>query len=218
MSTHIPQDTISLQLRSDTYVENNTVRIAVTVNAAAPSEQSEETLRADIKSALAKFIPDAEWHFSGLDREVDATGVETVRLIATTRVSEKENVKLVDRAEKASRQGLQLSDVSVDSTVPAVLLEKADKDLRIDILKKALDEIEAIKTVTKLEYRINSLNYQNQGDPLGRKFAASNTSGGGTYAAAASGDDDGAITNAQKVSLTANVILAIFPIDPKKFF
>lgn len=217
MTTYQPvQDTISFQLRADTVVVNDTVRITVYINALVTTDTAEAALRRDIKEALSRFI-DADWSFNGLDRSADESGFERVSIRATARVKETENYNLENRALAVSRQGLKLANISVDTGVPAVLLEKAEKALRAEIVVKAKEELEELIAITGRPYRIGSLRFANQGDPYQRKAAAAQSytnnmsfaasAGGG--APGGGGDDDDSISNAQKVSLAADVVFSV---------
>lgn len=209
------QDFLNFNLRADTVVVSDTVKVSVTVNTISSDDKSEDSLRSEIKAALVRLIPSADWKFSNVFRAEDASGYERVTLTATARVSEKENFKLDDRAKRASVQGLTLTSVSVDSTVPAHMLEKAERELRLEILKKAQAELKDVTEATSRNYRINNIQYHNQGDPYARKMAmatsnyTSNGPMGGGGGVGSADDDDGSLSNAQKVSMTATVTFAV---------
>jgi hypothetical protein len=211
MATTPIQDTINFQLRADTVVVSDTVKIIVHINALVPSDSTENALRAEIKAALASFLP-TQWQINGIERASDDSGFERVQMRATARVNETENYNLEGRAKAVSRQGLQLGDVEVDSTVPAPMLEEAEKALRATILKNAKEEAAALADVTGRNYRVGAVNFQNQGDPAIRKMAMASTTANATpYGSgfAAGGGDDESLANAQKVSLSANVTLMV---------
>lgn len=202
---HLLDDVMSFQLRASKVVINKTVKIAVQIVALSPDDSAESQLRADIKAALAAFIPDAEWQISGIHRSTDDSGYERVNLTATARVDEKENYNLETRAKKVSKTGLQLTDVTADTTVPQNDLEAAERELRATILTDALAEAKAVSDATGLDYRIKSINYQNGGDPAMRKMAA--TSNVTAYGSGFGGDDEEGLSNAQKVTLSAQIQL-----------
>lgn len=205
------QDYMSFQLRADKVVVSDTVKLTVLINALVTPEKTESALRTEIKQALAKFV-EADWQFNGIERSVDDSGFERVSLRATARVNERENYNLDGRAKAVSRQGLQLSSVSVDATVPIPMLEEAEKELRLAILKKANEELEAINGVMGGGYRVAQVNYANQGEPYARKspgIAASAANFTATSYGSGFGDDeDDSLSNAQKVTLSASIQLA----------
>lgn len=204
------QDTVTFQLRAEKTVVNDTVRITVPVTALVTSETAEETLRVDINEALKGFIGAADWKFQNITRSPDGTGYERVSLVAVARVSERENYNLDARAKAVSRQGLQLAAPQADTTVPAAKLEEAEKELRLEILKKAHNEAADLGEAINVKFRVFDLNFQNQGDPVFRKggnatMASAQSYGSGFDLEAPGG---GSLANAQKVTLSANVTLA----------
>lgn len=207
------QDTISFQLRADTVVVSDTVRITVYINALVTTDTAEAALRRDIKDALTRFI-DADWSFNGLERSADESGFERVTIRATARVKETENYNLENRALAVSRQGLKLANISADTGVPAVLLEKAEKALRAEIVTKAKEELAELIAITGRDYRIGALRFANQGDPYQRKVATAQsytTANNMAFGAAGGGapESDDSISNAQKVSLAADVVFSV---------
>ena len=208
MSKDKEQDTITFQLRADTYVVSDTVKISVRINAAVPQNSTESELRIGFKEAMTKFIP-ADWKYHGMARSVDATGFEQVTLIASARVSETENYNLQGRADKVSRVGLKLTITSVDNSVPQHMLENAEKELRAKILQDAKNECEEIKKLTERKFRVSSVNFNNSGDAYTRKtpMTASYASVSSFEATGGAGDDS--LANAQKVSLDAEIQLSV---------
>lgn len=214
----VPQDTITFFLSADKLVVSDTIKVNIQVNALVPNDKGEEAIRTDIKSALAKFIPSADWSFNNLQRSSDTTGYERIWVQASARVSERENYKLHERAKQASVQGLSLDNIGVDTTVPVYKLEKAEQELRLEIIKKAMTETKEIGELTNRDYRVQAIEYQNQGDPGVRKSAGtvSNmyTSMGTSSAPTGGAGSDDSLTNAQRVSLSAHITLAVFAIEP----
>lgn len=211
MSTPI-QDTINFQLRADTVVVSDTVKVIVYINALVTADTTESALRLDIKRALASFL-DTSWQINGIERASDDSGYEKVSMRATARVNESENYNLENRAKAVSRQGLQLGSVEVDSTVPAPMLEAAEKKLRAEILTKAKEEAAELAEITGRAYRVGQVNFQNQGDPMMRKAAVASTSnmayGSGFNGGGAGDGGEESLANAQKVSLAANIVLSV---------
>ena len=214
----IPQDTINFVLRADKIVTNDTVKVIVTVDTLSNKDTSERDLRNEIRSVLGKFIAGAEWAFDSQTRTKDSSGYERVTLRATTRIDEKENFKLQDRANDASRQGLTLSNVEVDNSIPTPMLEKAEKELRAALVKQAIEEAKEMATLTGRDYRLGSVTINNGSDPFARKMAMANTRG---YAVAASamggsaGEDEEGLGNSQRLELSANIELRVFSIPAK---
>ena len=217
MTAPLPQDTVNFVLRADKVVTNDTVKVIVTVDTLSAQQTTEKELRTEIRQVLGKFIPGAEWAFDSQTRTNDTSGYERVTLRATTRINETENYKLQDRANESSRQGLRLSNVEVDSSIPMPMLEKAEKELRATLVKKALDEAKEMAELTGRDYRLGIVNINNASDPYSRKAGMANTRayavasasmGGGASDAA---DEEG-LGNSQRLELTANIELRVFSI------
>ena len=218
MSEDTIQDFINLTLVDETTVVNDTVRIVASINALVQPGQSDDELRADIRATMARLIPDVKWQFANLARTTDASGVERVSLSASTRVSEKENSDLDGRARAASRPGLTISAIQVDTSIPRSMLDEAERDLRLSLLRKAREEAEKVNDVFDLKsnhpltYRVHNVTFaQRSGDYSNNRTMSK---GGAILAAATSMsygsgfDDDGALGNAQKLVLTAEVVLS----------
>lgn len=206
------QDTITLQLRDEVTVTNDTVRLTVPIVALIDSDTAEEKIRSDIRAALAKFVPGAEWQFNSIYRAPDGTGHERMQLNAVARVGERENNRLEQRAKDASRTGLQINAPHVDTTIPSAKLEEAEAALRVSLVKKAVAEQKALSEAAGRTYRLHSLNFLNAGDVGIRKSVHLNATvaasyGSGFATEAADGGDT--LSNAQKIILSVELVLAV---------
>lgn len=196
------QDTVTLQLRDELVVTNDTVRVSVQVVALIADDTAEETIREDIRKALSAFIPDAEWHFNSIHRAKDGTGYERITLLAHTRVNERENYKLEIRAQSASRQGLQIGQPVVDTSVPNAKLEEAESNLRSSLVAKAVQEMSSISEAANRSYRLHKIKFLNANDLT--RSAVTMSYGSGFSEAEG-------LANAQKLTMTAEVIFAAKP-------
>lgn len=211
------QDTIQLTLNAEQTVVNATIKVIAQIAALVQPTQTDAELRAEIRATMQKLIPDAEWQFSNLARGTDASGVERVTLTATTRVSEEQNSNLDNRARDASRPGLTITNVRVDSSIPQHMLDKARQDLRLDLLAKARDEVAKINEVMGEDplsfqtYRVATVDF----DSVAADHSNVRIKGAVMAAAAATSygsgfSDEGVLGNAQKLTMTANITLARF--------
>ena len=198
-----------LQLRDEVTVTNDTVRLTVPVTALISDDTAEETIRSDIRAALTKFVPGAEWQFNGINRAPDGTGHERIQLNAVARVSERENYKLDQRAKEASRQGLQINQPHVDTTIPNGKLEEAERSLRVSLTEKAVEEMKLLTKAAGRTYRLHSLTFLNNGEVAIRKSALNATASYGSGFGIESAPGGGDLSNAQKISLAAEVVLAV---------
>jgi hypothetical protein len=208
-------DYIYLDLRAENTVVSDTVRIVTTIAAMLTPGFTEEQLRADIKDALAKFIPSAEWQTNNLNRTRDASGYERISLNAAARVSERENYNLEERAEAVSRTGLKITNVIADTTIQAKKIEEAERALRKDVLIKAMEELKIINEVVSdsaySPFRIGQITFSNHGTSNAKSLNATiaSASYGSSLGVAGSAGPEGtsgaSLTNAQKISLSASV-------------
>jgi hypothetical protein len=134
------QDTIEFSLIAEQTVVNTTVKITATIAGIITPNVAEDALRENIRSIMKKFIDTAVWQISGIIRSKDDSGMEKIRLSATTRVSETENYALEERAEAASVKGMKISSVAVDTAPPTSMIEETESSLRITLLAKAVGE------------------------------------------------------------------------------
>jgi hypothetical protein len=215
MSHNILQDSIQLTLTDEFTVINDTVKVVATVQALVQPNETDAALRGNIRETLRKLIDTDKWQISNLQRTADASGVERVSLTASTRVSESENSNLDNRAREASRPGLNISNVSVDTTTPRAKVEEAERSLRLALLEKArieADEMNAVMGFIGQGYRVHQVSYSNNGS--GNDYSNGMRSKGVMAMAATAtsygsgfGDDD-VLGNAQKLSMTAQIVLA----------
>lgn len=216
MAEEFAQDTIHLSLTAEQTVVNETIKVIAQIAALVQPTQSDAELRAEIRETMKKLIADAEWQFSNLARGTDASGVERVTLTATTRVSEEENSNLDNRAREASRPGLTITNVRVDTSIPQNMLDKARQDLRLDLLAKAQDEVAKINEVmgkdpvSFQQFRVSQVEFDTGAADIsnvrvkGLAMASATTSYGSGFG------EDSVLGNAQKITMTASLVLSRF--------
>ena len=207
------QDTLEFSVRAEKTLVNDTVKVSAYVSALVAGKTTEETFRAAIKSIVKSLIDTADWQFTNIQRNADDSGFERVTLIATAHVSEKENYNLENRAREASRPGLAITNVVVDTSIPVARIEEAERELRAEILAKVLAERDAINLVAESNYRIGRIVFGGVSTS-----ALNNAMLGVTVSAAAlnktsygsgfNSSDEGSLGNASKISINAAVMLA----------
>lgn len=219
MSNQPIQDTISLDLAAEKTVVNDTIKVIATISALIRPDQTDTTLRADIRAMMKKLIETAEWQFSNLERSTDPSGVERVQITASARVSETENANLEGRARDVSSPGLTVASVQVDTTIPQRMLDEAEQALRMDLLAKINVELGKINEVMKDDklqpYRVYQVKFQRSSTDLSNAFTKGGR--GATMLAATSYgsgfDEDGVLGNAQKITMHASIHFARVLID-----
>lgn len=205
-------DTIRLVLSAEETVVNETVKINAQISGMVTRERTEPKLREAIREMMERFIS-AQWQFAGLTRTAHNSGFEEISLVASARVPESENRALDKRRTEASRpdEGLTISKVTPDVSFPAALIEQTEQKLRLSIISKAKNEAAILGTAMDRVYRIKRINFSDDKDVSSSNSyrmsaqSVSKTSYGSGFGGSA---DDDAIGNAQKLTLTATVILA----------
>lgn len=215
------QDTIEFSVNAETTVVSDTVKLIATI-AGIVGDKPEAETRDEIKAMMAKLVPDAEWQFSNQNRSNDATGYERLTLTASARVSEKHNHALDERIKEVSRKGLSINAISVDTSIPADMIEKGERELRSMIVAKVMSEQEALCAQTKRAYRISLLRMGNiaatmhsnsRGARGGSDQGFASASAATMKQAYGSGfDEEGTLGNASKLTMSATVVLGV-PID-----
>ena len=208
------EDTIEFRIISEKTVINDTVKIIANVTAMVNALSNEATLRASIREMMNAFIGDASWQFGGLSRIADESGYEKVTLVASARVPETENYALDKRRQEASRpdQGLAINRVTPDISSPSSLIEETERWLRADIVRKAREDCDLMSKAMARTCRIKSISYRSTEVPNYANVRASATlsaikqSYGSTFSDA---DGDDTLANAQKLTMTADIILAV---------
>lgn len=215
------QDRIIFALTAEDTVVNDTVKIVAHIAVGGVTHDIDEThLRTSIRDMLGRFIK-AQWQFAQMNRAGDDSGLEKITLIASARVPEAENRALDQRRQDASlpNKGLRISKVTTDLTFPASLIEETEKRLRIEIIRKARAECNALSTAMERPYRIAKIEYDPQQTDTGysnsRSQAMMSVSAYGSGFSPEGGADD-AIGNAQKRTMMATVTLANDVTDRKK--
>lgn len=208
------QDSLNISLTAEETIVNETVKLIATITAQVTPDEPPEALPNRVREMMNKVVDtskfESKWHFSNMNRSKDDTGYERVTLTASARVPEGENYNLDDRAERASQRGLVINDIEADTSTPAYLIEATVSKLRVQIAEKAKKECDALSAALGRQYRIHSINF-NGADYGGAKAlrASSSNAMAATMSYGSGASDDGTLGNAQKVSLSASVSLAV---------
>jgi len=214
MSKHSVQDTIQFDVKAEQVVTNDTVRVTAQLVGMILSETAEQSVRESIRTLMKKFIS-TDWQFSNTQRSAHASGREQITLTATARVPESENYALDRRRDEAGRDSDSMKIVSavIDTSPTASQIEETQRKLRLEILKKAQDELKLINEAMNDKYRLGQVVFQASGsDAANQAYAASARGGmlsGKTAYGSGFAEDDDTIGNAVKMTMQASVQLRI---------
>jgi len=220
--TNPVQDTISFALVAEETVINTTVKLTATISCIVTPDMTEAKLKEGIRAMMKMFISETQgadgkksavtWQFANLNRTTHASGMEQADLTATARVHESDNYSLEMRARAVSQEGMTITNVAADTTPPQHMIEAAESELRIKLLKKAQTELTKINEATApLTYRLGNINYQMVADSAHFSMANATRSMNKTATAMAYGstfgEEEDSLGNAVKLTLRASVEL-----------
>ncbi len=201
-------DSVTLSLSAERWVESSTARVVVSVNAAVEGAQAGR-VRADMLDALNKLAPaNTEWRFVTFNRNPDSTGLERWFAQVEARLPETALGGLNDAARAASKPGLQLDISEMDFTPTLVEVEKARAELRREIYAQAVAEQQRLAEIMPgPSWRVATVTFHPETNepapPMAKAMMAR-----GEMALQADFAGGAAIGVATKLSLTALLVLA----------
>jgi len=202
-----PDDTVNLSLKLEDWVETQTVRTVLAVDAAFPGADAGK-VRGEILGAVKKLADGADWRFTRFDHNDDASGLERWNATLEARLPEAQLSGLSDRAKQASKPGLQVTFQQADFSPTLVETEAAKTKLRGDMYKKINEALAQLNQAEPdRKYRVMQVNFE-EASPIYAE-AAQNlnraTVAAPMYKAANAGDG---IERSEKLQLSANVVFA----------
>lgn len=210
MFNEYPQDTLSFDLTEETTLTSDTVKIAVPVNAIVQPDQTEDQLRQSIKESLRRFIA-SDWNFGAIKRQEIQIGVERCTLTATTRVHERENHNLKERARQVSIKGsLELGEPVPDYTMPNGKIQEGHAELRLALLNRVKAHAAALSGAAERVYRISKMafNTEQRYDMTSNRMGATILASASAYASGG-GDVGEDLSHSTKIIMTASVELSV---------
>ncbi|MEO3432401.1 hypothetical protein [Inquilinus sp. CAU 1745] len=202
-------DQVVLSLSAEDWVEAEKARVIVAVDAALPGSDA-ASVRTEMLAALDQLAADAEWRFLSFDRFQDESGLERWRARAEARLPETALGGIADRAEDASRPGLQVRVENTDFSPTLAEIEAVEADLRTELYERASEELDRLNQVfPDRDYRVASIDFLNQGyhpmmDRRQPMMAASRAE-----MAPAPEPYGGGLSVSQKLTLTAQIVLQV---------
>ncbi|MGB8276189.1 MAG: hypothetical protein WCF16_13070 [Alphaproteobacteria bacterium] len=211
--TPLPPDSVALTLSAEDWVETDTALVRLAVDSAMEAD-AVAAARGRIKAALAALVPGAEWHITDFNRDRDASGLERWHLVAEARVPEAALDGLYDRAKKASRPGEQMTVIGIDFVPTVAEREKVLAGLRATLYGRVKDELARLNGVySDRSFRVRAIDFGGLVRPLPMETKAYAR---GVVSESAPASSAAPIGVAEKVQVTANVILAADPPKPSK--
>lgn len=170
------QNTISYQLSVEKWVNTDSAKVDVVVNASL-DQQGMQDLQQKIEQNLAS-IAKADWRIVQFNRQESQSGLETVNVLAEARIPTVQIGDIRKKAEDLTKPGMkyQVSDISYAPTMDE--MQKAEMDLRNQIYQQVHNEIEELdKTYKNQDFYVSDIEFMTGGMPMPRAKYADNAAG-----------------------------------------
>lgn len=154
-------DSVTLSLSAESWVESATARVTVSINAAFPGAEAGDA-RARMMAAVETLAkPEEGWRFVQFNRDSDASGLERWSAVAEARLPESALGGLADKATATSKPGMQVAVANIDFTPTPDEMEKARAALRAEIYAKAEKERQSLNgALPGREFRVATINFE----------------------------------------------------------
>jgi hypothetical protein len=154
-----PDDTVSLPLSVEGWVDTATARTELAIDAALPGSDAGK-VRGDMLNAVKGLARDAEWRFTSFDRDQDTSGLERWHAVVEARLPENGLGGLAERAKQASRPGLQITVQAVDFTPTLAETEATKAKLRGELYKQVNDALAQLNAAEPdRKFRVKGINF-----------------------------------------------------------
>lgn len=204
-------DEVVLQLATEGWVETETARVDVAIDAALDASDL-AAARDQVMDMLKRLAPDGTWRVLRFDRRRDPAGLERWRVEASARLPEAALTGLYDRAKAASAPGRQVRVQAIQFRPTLAEREAVLAELRAEIYRLARGELEALKAAyPERAFRISEIGFQADGGvppPRLARTAARPEVMAMAQADAAPAGAGAPMAVAEKLRLSATVVLA----------
>lgn len=196
-------DLVLLTLSSETWVETDTPRVTISLNAAQAAADG-TSVRAEMMRRLENLAEAATpWRITAFDESRDSAGLTRWSARAEARLPAAALDGLADRVEASGEAGLRLVLQSIDFTPTLAELEAARADLRAELYADVAAEIAALQAVfPDRPFRMGRIDFAGQAGPVPAPMMAMEARNISMSADVAAG---GAGAVSQKLTLTAVV-------------
>jgi hypothetical protein len=201
-------DTVTMVLNLEDWVQTQTARTNVAVDAALPGSDAGKT-RAQMQAAVKELVQGADWRFISFDRTQDVSGLERWHAVLEARLPEAQLGGLSDRAKQASKPGMQISVQTIDFTPTLAEIEAAKAKLRGEMYKKVNESLAQLNQAEPdRKYRIQNIFFNepmNVPQPMARAQYANALAGAPVSVGAL---QEPPISLSDKIHLTVNITFA----------
>ncbi len=210
---YAPDDLVYLDLATDGFVTTQTAKVMMTVDAAATDAQSGD-LRETMQKAVAGLVK-GDWKLTSINRTSDEAGLTRWQANYEARLSESALSGLSEKAQKASKPGMQLRVTNIDFTPTLAETEARRAELRAELYKRANEELARLNaSLPGRSYRIAGISFGGASggmpQPMPQMMMAKSARAP-MLAEASMSAESGAGTVAAHIDLTARVSFAARP-------
>lgn len=197
-------DTIRYKVSVSKVVPLIDVTVTADVELLVANSDKNEDLDAKVRSALQDFIP-VDWEILSQNRAGATPGYERIDLKVLAKVPSSDNRNLEERARKAHRVGLELSNISVKRARPQDEVNQIMKDLWFEAVGRVREHLADFNKVSDRVWRIGDITLGVSPNAKTVRYSK-----GGYREELDDVDDDlmtSALSGAEKVSMVADVTL-----------
>lgn len=157
----IPLNTITMNLSAEKWVNAESAKVSVAVNAALTSQQL-ATFQDEVKMNLQKLAKSDNWHIIDFQQSKDQSGLESVRVIAQARLPANSLANLNTQAKALSQQGSHYEIIGVEFTPSFTQIQQTNSQLRQALYGKVKDELAIInQTYAPQSFHVYDIQFQN---------------------------------------------------------
>jgi hypothetical protein len=199
---------VTLQLQAEQWVTTKTALVIVNINAAV-ADQDIGSLQNEVMNKLKQLSSQGEWHIVSINRQLDQSGLESIRITAQARLPQSELSNLRNNAKTISKPGVTFTIDNVLFTPSEEEIEQANKALRDNLYSQAKAEIDALnKMYPDQKYYLYSIDFRIN-PPV--TTMAESTMAIGAMAPAPTARVSPPLAVGNKVELQAIVVIASMP-------
>ena len=203
----VPQDdTLEYKVYvSKTVPRGDATLTAVVAVLANSQKNTPEMINQRVLEALAEFVP-VRWECMSQERSTISPGFEQVRVQALARIGPEQNRNLEERGRHASREGLEITNIRVKSTLPQDQVDQIVKELWFDTVEQVNEHMAEFNRVSGRAWRIGNIVYGVPSDTHSRTISAKGAYREEPYELFGALIESG-LVGAEKICLTAQVTL-----------
>lgn len=183
-------------------LENDTVKVVIQVN--GPADAPRKELEERVRRAVNAFLPNTDWAFSGLT--ISTYDYPMFVITASVRIKAADNDDLHRRASNYAIENpdakASIKVVNIDSSMPLFKSREGEQQIRRNIYKLALQELEILQEEYAGEGRLRLKSVSYSRADLSNKLSASTA-----YTSNAGVGGGSAIGSFEKLYQSATIVI-----------